>query len=84
MENRGRRPNVKRQRRAAALRARGLTYQAVGDHLGVTAARAYRLTTAFHGTRPPPRRPLSVQLILSWAEAHFQKTGTRPAASEPA
>src|SRR5205085_7851824 len=36
LERRGRKPAVRQRRRAAQLRARGLTYQEIADRLGVT------------------------------------------------
>lgn len=80
MAKRGPRPNVELQKRAAELRAQGLTYREVGERLGVTPSRARQLNVAYYGNRPPPRpRPaLTVPLILSWMDAHFQETGRWP------
>jgi transcriptional regulator with XRE-family HTH domain len=56
---RGRKPNLERRRQAAALRAQGWTFAAIGEHLGISGSMAAYLLRA--GCFPPeafspPRR----------------------------
>ncbi len=47
---------TERQRRARALRAKGETYENIGQQLGVSRQRAYQLVNGNPGSRPQKKR----------------------------
>lgn len=79
-DNNGRRPNLKRRRQVARMRAKGLTFPRIAELLGLSWQRVRQIHDAFlkEGLKPKGKPPLSVRRILAWADIHFERTNTWP------
>lgn len=78
--NSGRRPKPELNRQVVELRRQGLTYPAIAQRVGVTRQRAQQICAAHLDPKDDPchKPPLTVDVILRWADAHYGRNGQWP------
>jgi hypothetical protein len=79
-DNNGRRPNLKRRKQVAVLRAKGLTFPRIAEIMGLSWQRVRQIHDAYlrEGLNPKRKPPLTVRRILKWADIHFERTNSWP------